>query len=199
LTLFALPVLTTLPVAAGAVDGGGLIGSSLTGIILDGGVDFFGVRSTIILWLLLRIMFTRGVTGRKVVTITNSNLLITVISLSLIVSIALPLRACLASLSLAFRSASAASGPVIKRDPSWVRFRLPDGFSKASGAPIGRDYKVRCCYLISTNFSYSRSTYVLKRARSLGFRLARIIAILLSINAIISGLAFGGCWMSLSY
>ena len=138
------------------------------------------------------------VTGRKAVTITDSVLSITVISSSLTVSIVLPLRACLASLSLAFRSASAASGPVIKRDPPWVRLRLPDGFGEASGAPIGRDYKARCCCLISTNFSCSRSTCALKRARSSSFRLARMIVILSSVDVIISGLACGGCCMSLS-
>ena len=123
--MFTLAVLPTLAIAAGAVDGGGIKsegkGSLSTGIIAGGGVDFLGVRSAIMLWLLLRIMLTRGVVGREVLAISSSTLSVTVMSSSLTVSIALPLSACLASLSLALRSASAASGPVIKRDPPWGR------------------------------------------------------------------------------
>ena len=172
--MFTLAVLLTLAIAAGAINGDGIKsegrGSLLTGIIAGGGVDFLGVRSAIILWLLLRIMLMRGVVGREVLTISSSTLSVTVMSLSLTVSIALPLSAYLASLSLTLRSASATSGPVIKRDPPCVRFCLPDGFSKASGTPIRRAYKARYCYLILTNFSYSRRTYALKRPRSSGFR-----------------------------
>jgi hypothetical protein len=173
-------------------------GLSSTGMIVGGGVDFLGVRSTIILWLLLRIMLARGVVEREVLAISSSTLSVTVMSSSLTVSIALPLSACLASLSLALRSASATSGPVIKRDPPCVRFRLPDGFGKASGTPIGRACKARCCCPISTNFSCSRRTCASKRPRSSGFRPARIAAILSSVDTIISGLGCGGCCRSFS-
>jgi hypothetical protein len=112
--LFALAVLLTLAIAAGAINGGRVKsegrGSLLTGIITGGGVDFLGVRSTMILWLLLQIMLIRGVVGREVLTISSSTLSVTVMSLSLIISIALPLNACLASHSLTLRSASATSG-----------------------------------------------------------------------------------------
>ena len=85
-------------------------------------------------------------TGRIGASAIVLSWLIIVMSLSLIISIALPLTACCISLSLTFNSAAAASGPVINLDPPYVLLRLTEEFrgrlALLSGGTVKRGINV---------------------------------------------------------